>query len=71
MSIGLYFKNDVKVDEKVKITLNSGAVHTGKVISYDDNIVVIAANGRPKPINFNGSADYEIIEDNLSNDGAD
>jgi hypothetical protein len=50
MSIGLYFKNDVKVDEKVKITLNSGAVHTGKVISYDDNIVVIAANGRPKPI---------------------
>lgn len=71
MSIGLYFKNDVKVDEKVKITLNSGAVHTGKVISYDDNIVVIAANGRPKPINFNGIADYEIIEDNLSNDGDD
>jgi hypothetical protein len=34
MSIGLYFKNDVKVDEKVKITLNSGAVHTGFFVIF-------------------------------------
>ena len=67
MSIGLYFKNDVKLNDLVKITLNSGAVHTGKVISYDDNLVLIETNGRPKPINFNGIADYEIIENNYSN----
>lgn len=68
MSIGVYFKNEVKLNDEVKITLNSGAVHTGNVISYDDNLVLISINGRPKPINFNGIADYEIIESSIKND---